>query len=262
MTGAPWPVGGASASARPAVAVTGLEKRYGATRALAGITFSVAPGEIFGLLGPNGAGKSTTLEILEGLRRPDGGRAEILGLDVARRPGAVREHVGVMLQRTELPARLRVAEALALFSAFHDRPRRREELLALAGLGARAAAPFGSLSGGEQQRLALALALVHDPEVLLLDEPTAGLDPRARRELQTLLLELRARGKSVLLTTHHLDEAERLCDRVAILDRGRILACAPTVELAAARPREAGAARRGSPLEDLLLELTDGAGEE
>jgi len=250
----------ASEGAAPAVVVDRLEKRYGATRAVDSISFAVGRGEIFGLLGPNGAGKSTTLEILDGLRRADGGRAEILGIDVARAPDEVREHLGVMLQSTALPARLRVREAVALFAAFHARPRPWVDALADVGLQTRGDSFFRDLSGGERQRLALALALVHDPEVLLLDEPTAGLDPRARRELHERLLELKRRGKSVLLTTHYLDEAERLCDRVAILHRGRILACAPPAELIAARARRAGdAPSRGAPLEDVLLELTEDA---
>jgi ABC-2 type transport system ATP-binding protein len=242
-------------SEAPAVAVDSLEKRYGATLAVAGITFTVARGEIFGLLGPNGAGKSTTLEILDGLRRPDAGKVEILGHDVARARDLVREHLGVMLQSTVLPARLRVGEAVDLFAAFHARPRPRDEVLAEVGLLERAAVPFRALSGGEKQRLALALALVHDPEVLLLDEPTAGLDPRARRDLHDRLVALKRRGKSVLLTTHYLDEAERLCDRVAILHRGRIVVCAPPAELTAARARREG--ERGAALEDVLLELTE-----
>jgi ABC-2 type transport system ATP-binding protein len=154
-----------------------------------------------------------------------------------------------MLQSTQLPLRLRVREAVALFAAFHAHPRPIDRVLEEVGLVERADAPFRALSGGEQQRLALALAVVHDPEVLLLDEPTAGLDPRARRELQALLVALRSRGKSVLLTTHYLDEAERVCDRVAILHRGRILACGPPRELIAARGG-------GGQLEDVLLELT------
>jgi ABC-2 type transport system ATP-binding protein len=242
-----------SEASAPAVVVDALVKSYGERRVLDGVSFTVARGEIFGLLGRNGAGKSTTLEILEGLRRPDSGRALVLGVDVASSPRAARERIGVMLQTTALAPRLRVGEALALFAAFHERPRPARELLAEVDLAGRERTPFGALSGGERQRLALALALVHDPDVLLLDEPTAGLDAHSRRQFHDRLVALERRGKSVLLTTHHLDEAERLCDRVAILHHGRILACASPAELVARRERRSNL---GSALEDALLEWT------
>ena len=231
----------------PALAVAGLTKLYGRTRAVDDLHFDVARGEIFGLLGPNGAGKSTTLESIEGLRRPDSGTIRVLGRDPATEPRAAREQLGVMLQSTQLPARLRVGEAVRLFAAFHARPRPPDEVLAQVGLAERGRVAFHALSGGERQRLALALALIHDPTLLLLDEPTAGLDPRARRGLHELLLALKARGKAILLTTHYIDEAEHLCDRVAILHHGRLRACGPPAELIGAR--------RAS-LEDVLLELT------
>lgn len=248
-------------SGAPAVLVAGLVKRYGDRIALDGIGFTVGAGEIFGLLGLNGAGKSTTLEILEGLRRPDSGRAEILGADISGSRRAVARHVGVMLQSTELPPRLRAGEAVELFAALQGCASDPSDVLARVGLEDRRATPFRALSGGERQRLALGLALVHDPQVLLLDEPTAGLDVRARRELHRLLETLRALGKSVLLTTHHLDEAERLCDRVAILHRGRILACAAPAEIVARRARPA-AGSSGSALEEALVALTAEAADE
>jgi ABC-2 type transport system ATP-binding protein len=230
-----------------ALAVAGLVKQYGRTRAVDDLHFEVARGEIFGLLGPNGAGKSTTLETIEGLKRPDSGTIRVLGRDPVTEPRAAREQLGVMLQSTQLPARLRVGEAVRLFAAFHSRPRPPDQVLAQVGLAERGHVAFQELSGGERQRLALALALVHDPTLLLLDEPTAGLDPRARRGLHELLLELKGRGKAILLTTHYIDEAEHLCDRVAILHHGRLRACGPPAELIGAR--------RAS-LEEVLLELT------
>jgi ABC-2 type transport system ATP-binding protein len=231
----------------PALAVAGLVKQYGRTRAVDDLHFEVARGEIFGLLGPNGAGKSTTLETIEGLKRPDAGTIRVLGRDPFTEPRAAREQLGVMLQSTQLSARLRAGEAVRLFAAFHAHPRPPAEVLEQVGLDERSDIAFHALSGGERQRLALALALVHDPTLLLLDEPTAGLDPRARRGLHELLLELKARGKAILLTTHYIEEAEHLCDRVAILHHGRLRACGPPAELIGAR--------RAS-LEDVLLELT------
>jgi len=231
----------------PALVVAGLVKQYERTRAVDDLHFEVARGEIFGLLGPNGAGKSTTLETIEGLKRPDAGTIRVLGRDPATERRGAREELGVMLQSTQLPPRLRVGEAVRLFAAFHARPRPAEEVLTEVGLADHNAVAFHALSGGERQRLALALALVHDPTLLLLDEPTAGLDPRARRGLHELLLELRSRGKAILLTTHYIEEAEHLCDRVAILHHGRLRACGPPAELIGAR--------RAS-LEDVLIELT------
>jgi ABC-2 type transport system ATP-binding protein len=231
----------------PALAVAGLVKQYGRTRAVDDLHFEVARGEIFGLLGPNGAGKSTTLETIEGLKRPDSGTIRVLGRDPATERRAAREELGVMLQSTQLPPRLRVGEAVRLFAAFHAHPRPAAEVLEQVGLGDRGAVAFHALSGGERQRLALALALIHDPTLLLLDEPTAGLDPRARRGLHELLLQLKARGKAILLTTHYIEEAEHLCDRVLILHHGRLRACGPPADLIGAR--------RAS-LEDVLIELT------
>ena len=230
----------------PPLLVERLGKRFGATVALADVTFQIDRGEIFGLLGRNGAGKSTTLDIIEGLRAPDHGRVELFGVDVVARPRAAHARIGVMLQTTQLAPRLRVGEAIALFAALHGRRCSTSALLEQVGLPGREATPFRALSGGERQRLALALALVHEPELLLLDEPTAGLDVHARRELHERLLALRRNGTSVLLTTHQIDEAQRLCDRVAILHHGRIVACAPPSELA----------NGGAALEDALLELT------
>ncbi|MEP6639138.1 MAG: ABC transporter ATP-binding protein, partial [Chloroflexota bacterium] len=207
-------------SAGPVVRVRGLIKRYGDVRAVDGIDFDVAPGEIFGLLGPNGAGKTTTVEILEGLRTPDGGEAIVLGVDVATGSDSLKPRIGVSLQTAALYPKLTVVEVIDLFRSFYAHSRPTDELIDLLELGERRDARTKDLSGGQRQRLAVALALVNDPELLFLDEPTTGLDPAARRALWDLIRELKARGRSVLLTTHYMEEAEILCDRLAIMDHG------------------------------------------
>ena len=217
------PVPPASAGAPP-VLVQDLRKSYGTVRAVDGLSFEVQPGEVFGLLGPNGAGKTTTVEILVGLRDADGGRAQVCGLDPAARSRDVKQRIGVALQSTALPDKLRVREALVLFAGFYARSADVDELLTTVSLGEKAGHSFDSLSGGQKQRLAVALALVNDPEVVILDEPTAGLDPQARRDLHEVIGRLRQRGRTVILTTHYIEEAERLCDRVAIIDHGRLIA--------------------------------------
>jgi ABC-2 type transport system ATP-binding protein len=208
----------------PSVSVRDLAKNYGEVPALRGISFEVAAGEIYGLLGPNGAGKTTAMECILGLRQPASGTISINGLDPARNPRAVRQSVGAQLQTAQLQDKLKVREALALFGSFYSHPAMPEKLLERFELSEKAEASFQSLSGGQRQRLFLALALVNDPKVVLFDEPTAGLDPKSRQELHQLIRGLRAEGRTILLTTHYLDEAEKLCDRVGILHHGRIVA--------------------------------------
>jgi ABC-2 type transport system ATP-binding protein len=211
-----------------AISVEELIKHYSGLRAVDHIRFEVEPGEIFGMLGPNGAGKTTTIECIEGLRVPDGGTIRVLGLDPGRQGYELRERIGVQLQATALYDRIRVREALRLFASFY---RKRspwaddwEKLIDPLGLTDKIDSYYYSLSGGQKQRLHIALALVHDPEIVFLDELTTGLDPQARRAMWQLLKEIRDQGKTIFLTTHYMEEAEQLCDRVAILDGGRILA--------------------------------------
>jgi ABC-2 type transport system ATP-binding protein len=212
-----------TAGAEPVIRVRGLEKRYGETRAVDGVSFQVQGGSVFGLLGPNGAGKTTTVEILEGLRTPDAGEVTILGLDAVGAADALKARVGVSLQTAALYPKLTVAELLDLFRSFYGRGRSTDELIGLMDLEEKRTTRTAALSGGQRQRLSVALALVNDPELVFLDEPTTGMDPAARRALWDIILGLRAEGRTVLLTTHYLEEAEILCDRVAIMDHGRIL---------------------------------------
>jgi ABC-2 type transport system ATP-binding protein len=214
-----------------AVAVDGLVKSYGSKAAVDGLSFSVDRGEIFGLLGPNGAGKTTTVETLEGYRSPDAGTARVLGLDPARDRRALTPRIGVMLQEGGLYPGVRPLEALRLFAAYYRDPEPPETLLDLVGLRPVAGTLVRRLSGGQQQRLSLALALVGRPEVVFLDEPTAGMDPHARLTTWEVIAALRERGATVILTTHAMDEAERLCDRVAIIDTGRLVALGSPAEL-------------------------------
>jgi ABC-2 type transport system ATP-binding protein len=207
----------------PVIHVAGLVKRYGDVHAVDGIDFDVAGGEVFGLLGPNGAGKTTTVEILEGLRSPDRGQATVLGVDVTKSADALKPRIGVSLQTAALYPKLTVVELIDLFRSFYPRSRPTEELIAALELGERRNAQTRELSGGQRQRLAVALALVNDPELVFLDEPTTGLDPAARRALWDLVRELKAGGRTILLTTHYMEEAEILCDRIAIMDHGKIL---------------------------------------
>jgi ABC-2 type transport system ATP-binding protein len=206
------------------ISVEHLRKRYGATDAVVDVSFEVAQGEIFGLLGPNGAGKTTTIEIVQGLRVADGGRASVLGLDPATAVAELRRRIGSQLQDSALPARMRVWEALDLFGSLSPRDVDWHELLDKWGLGTKRDTAFANLSGGQQQRLFVALALVSDPEVVFLDEMTTGLDPSARRVAWDLIRDIRGRGATVVLVTHFMDEAERLCDRIAVMDGGRIVA--------------------------------------
>ncbi len=224
----------------PIVQVESLVKRYGDVEAVRGVSFEVHQGEVFGLLGPNGAGKTTTVEILEGLRTPDSGRVMVCGLDPQRSGFSFKQEIGAVLQSTALPDKLRVGEALNLFASFYSRRRDPADLLRRFGLEEKRNAFYVQLSGGQKQRLALALALVNEPRVLFLDEPTAGLDPQVRREIYDIIEELRREKKTILLTTHYIEEAERLCDRVAIIDHGRVIALGTPHEL---KQRSAGTTR-------------------
>ncbi|HWP62905.1 MAG TPA: ABC transporter ATP-binding protein [Candidatus Binatia bacterium] len=226
------------AAADVVISVDGVRKRYGSVVAVDGVSFEVARGEIFGLLGPNGAGKTTTVEMLEGLRRPDEGSLRVLGVDVTVEPEALKPRIGVALQTAALYPRLTVDELLRLFASFYPRHVPLDELVDALGLAERRRALTQQLSGGQRQRLAVALALLNDPEVVFLDEPTTGLDPAARRALWEIIEGLRARGRTVLLTTHYMEEAEVLCDRVAIMDHGRILEIGTVKELVGRRFHE------------------------
>ena len=206
------------------VRVEELRKSYGPITAVDGISFEVYKGEIFGVVGPNGAGKTTALECIEGLRTPDGGGVEVLGLDHRKNEYELRERIGVQLQESALNARIKVWEALDLFAAFYRRSVPWRPLLDQLGLTEKMNAPFAKLSGGQKQRLFIALSLVNDPELVFLDELTTGLDPHARHSMWDLLLDIRKNGKTIILSTHFMEEAERLCDRVAIIDRGHIVA--------------------------------------
>jgi ABC-2 type transport system ATP-binding protein len=207
----------------PVVRVDAIRKTYGQTIAVDDVSLEVRPGEIFGLIGPNGAGKTTTMECIEGLRRPDRGAISVLGLDPIRDAYALQERIGVQLQEAQLQKRIKVREAVALWASLYRQPANSHLLLEQLGLGDKREAWFMTLSGGQKQRLFIALALINDPELVFLDELTTGLDPQARRAIWDLVRGIRERGKTVFLTTHLMEEAERLCDRVAIIDHGRIV---------------------------------------
>jgi ABC-2 type transport system ATP-binding protein len=213
-----------TADAEIALRCRGLKKRYGDVVAVDGLDLEVRVGECFGLLGPNGAGKTTTVEILEGLLEPDAGDVEILGARWGRDDRVLRQRLGVQLQETQLAEKLTVEETLRLFRSFFERGRSVDEVLELVQLQEKRKAWVSRLSGGQQQRLAVACALVSHPDLLFLDEPTTGLDPQSRRQLWDLVLDFKASGRTVVLTTHYMEEAQRLCDRVAIVDHGKIIA--------------------------------------
>ena len=234
----------------PRVAVHHFSKRHGAVEAVRDVSFTVEAGEIFGLLGPNGAGKTTTLECLVGLREPDAGELTVCGSDVRRQPREVKQKVGVVLQSTALPDKITPREALRLFGALYRESVAPEVLLERFALQEKADARFETLSGGQRQRLALALAFVNRPEVVVLDEPTAGLDPQARREVHAEILRMKQEGHTVLLSTHYLEEAEQLCDRLAIIDRGLLVAQGTPRELIASAGRKQSVRLLSSPLMD------------
>ncbi len=214
-----------------AIEAQDLTKQYGSLKAVDRLNLTVEQGEIFGLLGPNGAGKSTSVECMEGIRQPDAGTIKILGLPIREHAAELRLRVGVQLQSTGLLPKLTVRETIELYRSFYPQPLPTSKLMALVGVEGKATARVQQLSGGQKQRLTLALALVNDPELLFLDEPTTALDPQARRSIWELIADLKRQGKTVLLTTHYMEEAERLCDRVAIMDAGRIMELGTPQEL-------------------------------
>jgi len=217
-----------------AISVHGLRKSYGDYEAVRGISFEIPEGEVFGLLGPNGAGKTTTIEILEGYRRRDAGEVDVLGFDPGRAGPAFRERIGVVLQQSQLWPTITVAETHRMFAGYYDRPRDVDEVIELVGLEEKRDARVKTLSGGQKRRLDLGVALVGDPDLVFLDEPTTGFDPAARRAAWDMIRALRSLGKTILLTTHYLDEAEQLADRVAVLREGQIIREGTPAELTGA----------------------------
>jgi ABC-2 type transport system ATP-binding protein len=238
----------------PVIEITQLSKRYGDRPVVDDVSFTVEAGEIFGVVGPNGAGKTTTVECVAGLRRPDGGTVRVLGLDPARDRAELRRRVGVQLQESQLPDRLKVWEALDLYRSFYPEPADARALLADVGLTDKRNTVFSKLSGGQKQRLSIALALIGNPRLAILDELTTGLDPQARRDTWQLVRDIRDRGVTVVLVTHFMDEAERLCDRIAVVNGGRLVALDTPAALIA------GAIVPGvdrPTLEDAVLALTN-----
>jgi len=238
-----------------AVKCDDLQKRYGDVVAVAGLSLHVPRGECFGLLGPNGAGKTTTIEILEGLLAPDGGQVEILGLAWATSERQLRERLGIHLQETQLSDKLTVEEMLRLFRSFYRRGRQVGELLEIVALEGKRRSRVGTLSGGQKQRLSVACALAGSPDLLFLDEPTTGLDPQSRRQLWDVLERFRADGGTILLTTHYMDEAQVLCDRVAIVDHGKLIALGTPQELISSLAAPKTVVQQGT-LEDVFMSLT------
>jgi ABC-2 type transport system ATP-binding protein len=224
-----------SASIGPAISCRGLHKRYkgrgGIVNAVNGLDLEVRRGECFGLLGPNGAGKTTTIEVFEGILEPTSGDVEILGMRWGEHDGELRQRLGISLQETRFSEKLSVFETLVLFRSFYHRGRRPEDVMSVVGLAEKSRSWVGKLSGGQRQRLAVACALVGDPDLLFLDEPTTGLDPQSRRHLWATIEKLREEGRTILLTTHYMDEAEQLCDRVAVVDHGKIIALGSPAQL-------------------------------
>ena len=238
-----------------AVEVRELRKSYEGVEAVRGIGFEIRAGEVFGLLGPNGAGKTTTVEILEGYRRPDGGEVSVLGVDPRRAGPDWRERIGVVPQSGDLYPNLTVIEHLELFAGYYTDPRPPREVMALVGLEHKAGSKFRTLSGGQKRRLDLGIALVGDPELLFLDEPTTGFDPGARRAAWETIRSLRSLGKTILLTTHYIEEAQQLADRVAVLRLGEIVAAGTPAELTAAAPASRISYRLNG--EEVVIETED-----
>ena len=236
----------------PVIRVSTIRKTYGRTIAVDGVSFDVQPGEIFGLIGPNGAGKTTTMECVEGLRALDSGTISVLGMDPRRQVYALQERIGVQLQEAQLQKRIKVREAVALWASLYRKPVDSDRLIEQLGLSDKRHAWFMTLSGGQKQRLFIALALINDPELVFLDELTTGLDPQARRAIWDLVRGIRQRGKTVFLTTHLMEEAERLCDRVAIIDHGRIVDLGSPAELV----------RRNCPERSVMIATEDTAASE
>ena len=243
----------------PIVVARDLRKRYGSLQAVDGVSFEIAEGEVFGILGPNGAGKTTTLEMIEGMRTIDSGSATVDGLDVAQDPRAVKARIGIQLQASSFFDELNLVELLELFGHLYDRKVDAMALLADVELTEKARSQVRTLSGGQKQRFSIAAALVNEPRVLFLDEPTTGLDPQARRHLWGLVRQIRDRGHTVVLTTHYMEEAEELCDRVAIMDTGRIIALDKPLALIDAllgRGFTKERVERLANLEDVFIDLT------
>jgi ABC-2 type transport system ATP-binding protein len=235
----------------PVIEVKELRKSYGDVEAVRGIDFRVESGQVLGLLGPNGAGKTTTVEILEGLRSRTSGQVRVLGLDPERETRELKERIGVCLQLSNLPEKIRVCEALELFAAFYEKTADQQKLLDRLQLTEKRNAYYSTLSGGQKQRVAIALALVNDPQIVFFDEPTTGLDPQVRHEIHRLIEELKRDRRTIILTTHYIEEAERLCDRVAIIDQGRIIA--------EGSPREIQSRTGGATRVEIHLEAPIGA---
>ncbi len=239
----------------PTVSIDSLQKSFGGVVALDHVSFTVEPGEVFGIVGPNGAGKTTTVECIAGTIEPDQGSVTVLGVDPALERAYVRQRVGYQLQSTALPVALRVGEAIELFASFYESPVNVAELLHTVGLSEHRRRPFGTLSGGQKQRLSIALALVGDPSVAVFDELTTGLDPQGRRDIWALIERINDEGITVILVTHFLEEAERLCDRLAVIDQGRTRFVGSPHELLAAMGTDLSSSTR---LEDAYLQLLDG----
>jgi ABC-2 type transport system ATP-binding protein len=236
------------------IEVTNLHKRYGDTVAVDDVSFGVEKGEIFGVLGPNGAGKTTTVECVAGLRKADGGSVSVLGLDPRRDRTELTQRVGVQLQESELPEKMKVAEALALYSSFYREPADWRRLMDELGLADKANSRFGKLSGGQKQRVSIALALAGSPEIAILDELTTGLDPQARRDTWQLIEQVRDQGVTIVLVTHFMEEAERLCDRIAVIDSGRVAAIdTPSGLVSRVDPEQRIRFRPSPSLDDRLL---------
>jgi len=244
----------------PAISVRGLSKAYGDTKAVDDISLEVQQDEIFGILGPNGAGKTTTLEMIETLREPDSGEIRVMGFDSAKDPRAVKEILGVQLQTTVFFDHLTVRETIDLFASFYTESLSRDEVLDLVGLTDKAGSMVEGLSGGQHKRLSIALALVNDPRIVFLDEPTTGLDPQARRRVWEIIESFRQQQKTVVITTHYIEEAERLCDRVAVMDHGRVIALGSPSELISMHISESSISfTLTPPLDESVLDGIPGA---